>query len=345
MTAIFDSWLAGGERARLENLDDDKRARQQRLDQQKQQLIDLQSQSLRQSNQKQLTESQGRKFAGLASRFHSLNEAGDFKGALAVSKKMSGLHPSFEDPHSQYSGFIDSGDFKGARAMSSRLFNMLVETGGIKDPSSAGGAGQSTANIQDHRYYVKLKKTDPEAARQFGMDVGLVSREGRELSGHMQKNLTKYTDAAVAAQNLGGEFEYLASEYERLDPVAGSAGKAYDFMKTATGSEDAVSEIRRKYMKIRASQVVKNLPPGAASEKDVALALSGFPEPDANSKHMASFMRGLAKLQGFDDQFNSFKADYVSEKGHERGMLKAWRDRAPEKVDLSDEDLLKKYGG
>ena len=188
---------------------------------------------------------------------------------------------------------------------------------------------KETSNIQDEKYYQELKKTDPERAKRFGQDVGLVSKEGRELSGHNQKNLTKYSDAAVTAQNMGGKFEYLASEFERLDPAAGVAGTAHNFLKEITGSQDAVSEIRTEYMKLRASQLVKNLPPGAASEKDVQLALSGFPSPDANSKHMASFLRGLSKLQAFDEKFNTFKAEFLSEKGHERGMLKAWKEQQP----------------
>jgi len=192
---------------------------------------------------------------------------------------------------------------------------------------------KETSNIQDEKYYQELKKIDPERAKRFGQDVGLVTKEGRELSGHNQKNLTKYNDAAVTAQNMSGKFEYLASEFERLDPASGVAGTAHNFLKEITGSQDAVSEIRTEYMKLRASQLVKNLPPGAASEKDVQLALSGFPSPDANSKHMASFLRGLSKLQAFDEKFNTFKAEFLSEKGHERGMLKAWKERQP--VDIS----------
>ena len=129
-----------------------------------------------------------------------------------------------------------------------------------------GGAGKKldpTANMQDFSTYQDLKKTDPEAAKRFGQKVGFVTKEGRELSPYHQKQLTKYSDSAVEAESLANEFNVIANDFEKLDPVSGAAGGAYEFLKEATGAEDAVSELKRKYLKIRASQLVKNLPPGA----------------------------------------------------------------------------------
>jgi hypothetical protein len=193
-----------------------------------------------------------------------------------------------------------------------------------------GGAGKKldpTANMQDFSTYQDLKKTDPEAAKRFGQKVGFVTKEGRELSPYHQKQLTKYSDSAVEAESLANEFNVIANDFEKLDPVSGAAGGAYEFLKEATGAEDAVSELKRKYLKIRASQLVKNLPPGAASEKDVQLALSGFPKSTANPETMSSFMRGLARLQQFQADYSNFRSQYLSDNATERGMLKAWKGR------------------
>jgi len=190
-----------------------------------------------------------------------------------------------------------------------------------------------TANAKDWATYQQLKKQDPESAKQFGQKVGFVSKEGRELSSYHQKQLTKYSDSSVEASSLANEFEVMANDFEKLDPVAGGAGAAYEFLKEATGSEDAVSELKRKYLKIRASQLVKNLPPGAASEKDVQLALSGFPKSTANAGTMASFMRGLSKLQRFEADYSNFRSGYLSENATERGMLQAWKEKSKVEAD------------
>ncbi len=186
--------------------------------------------------------------------------------------------------------------------------------------------GAKTANIQDFEYYQKLKKSNPEAATQFGQDVGLVSKEGRELSPFIQKKLSEYTDEAVRAANEANRFDVLAGEYEKLNPATGIAGSITEGLKAVTGSQDAVSEIKKKYLAIRASQSVRNLPPGPASDKDIALAISGFPPDNAGIEYMASFLRGLSKLERFNQGFNEFKSQYISDNGSERGMLKAWND-------------------
>jgi len=210
------------------------------------------------------------------------------------------------------------------------LFNSMGKDAYTNLYGGVAGGEKRTANAKDWTTYQELKKTDLESAKQFGQKVGFVSKEGRELSPYHQKQLTKYSDSSVEASALANEFEVMASDFEKLDPIAGGAGAAYEFLKEATGSEDAVSELKRKYLKIRASQLVKNLPPGAASEKDVQLALSGFPKSTANAETMASFMRGLSKLQRFEADYSNFRAEYLSENATERGMLQAWKDRTQE---------------
>ena len=99
-------------------------------------------------------------------------------------------------------------------------------------------------------------------------------------------------------------------------------------LKEVSGTQDAVSELRRQYAGIRASQVVNNLPPGAASDKDIEMAISGFPSDKAHGKQIASFLRGMAKLEAVKADYENFKSDYISANGNERGMLQEWKSQA-----------------
>lgn len=90
-----------------------------------------------------------------------------------------------------------------------------------------------------------------------------------------------------------------------------------------------VSELRLAYNGVRASEAVTLLPPGVASDADIKLALSGFPPENANGKHIASFLKGLAKLEEQQAEFAEFKSTYISDNGTERGMFQAWKNRAP----------------
>jgi hypothetical protein len=198
--------------------------------------------------------------------------------------------------------------------------------------AAPGTNGKPTAGMQDFQYFQDLKKTDPAGAEAFGRERGFISKEGQELSGHLQKRLSTATDDAIAAERNVGKFVGLADEIERSDLSGGMfGGKWSETIKDVTGEQDAVSNLRREYNAIKGSQVVSNLPPGAASDKDIELALGGFPTDNASKEQLSGFLRGLSKIQQYNADFNNFKAEYISDTGNERGMIKAWkaRDAAP----------------
>lgn len=196
---------------------------------------------------------------------------------------------------------------------------------------TAGGsaADKLTANRKDFDYYQQLKQSDPIAAHEFGMQAGFVSKEGKELSPQVQKRLSVAIDEAVSAENNIGRFNNLAVEIERSDLSGGLIGSTFsEKLKDITGEQDANTALRKEYNQIKASQIVNNLPPGAASDADVALAMSGYPSDRANKQQIASFLRGLSKIQKLNADFGNFKADYISSTGSERGMLQAWKEQS-----------------
>jgi len=196
--------------------------------------------------------------------------------------------------------------------------------------STAGGSASDklTANRKDFEYYQNLKREDPVAATEFGRQAGFVSKEGKELSANVQKRLSTAIDAAVSAETNIGKFTNLANEIEKSDISGGLIGSTFsEKLKDITGEQDANTTLRKEYNAIKASQVVNNLPPGAASDADVALAMSGYPSDRANKQQITSFLRGLSKVQKLNADFNNFKADYISDNGSERGMLQAWKEQ------------------
>jgi len=194
--------------------------------------------------------------------------------------------------------------------------------------AAAGGLGKPTAHMQDFKQYQTLKESDPEAAKAFGQAAGFVSKEGRELSPGVQTRLAKTIDSAVAAENSIGRFNNLADDIEKSDLGGGVlAGSWNEKAKEILGSQDDVTELRKQFAQVRASQASANLPPGAASDADVALALGPIPSDNANKKILASYLRGQAKLSKINADFHNFKADYISETGSERGMLQAWKEQ------------------
>jgi len=99
---------------------------------------------------------------------------------------------------------------------------------------------------------------------------------------------------------------------------------------------------------VRNSQVVKNLPPGVASDRDIQIAMEGYPTDTTNPETMAAFLRGMAKLERYNEDFNDFAAGYVDKNNGTRGMVDAWKARfgqsgseAAALENMSDDDLIK----
>ncbi len=207
----------------------------------------------------------------------------------------------------------------------------------FKSYTSATGQGQSssdsTTDISNWKQYQQLKKTDLESAKQFGQQAGFVTPEGKELSVHLQKRLSNAADDASKSDLNIGKYKTLISDIEGANIQGGVIeGSWKEYFKDVTGNQDFTTDLRRQYAAIRGSQLVDNLPPGAASDKDIELALAGFPTDNATGKQLSSFLNGLIKLEGHKRDLNEFKANYISEKGTEKGMLKEWRKMQKERI-------------
>ena len=136
------------------------------------------------------------------------------------------------------------------------------------------------------------------------------------LEGDAKKIINDSTVASVAADQSSNQMLNLASQLEKTGGGYGTFGSAAEWLKKTTGNQDALTQMRQEYTRIRSSQVSKMLPPGAASDKDISLAMAGFPPDTADSNTMASFLRGMAKLNTYTAVTENAKAEWVNAVGH-----------------------------
>lgn len=145
------------------------------------------------------------------------------------------------------------------------------------------------------------------------MDLG---QKATTLDDSAKKIVNESTVSAIAADQAAGQFLNLADQIDKLGGGYGSFGTAAEFWANATGQQDAMSAARREYVRLRNTQAIKNLPPGAASDADVAMALEGFPKETADSKTLSSFLRGTAKLSQIEAVNSNAKSEWVNAVGH-----------------------------
>ena len=256
----------------------------------------------------------------------TLLSRGDAGGALNIFEdRIDALGgPSEGTQDSQY--YVDS-------IRSGNLEKTMADLGSGIEGANAIGIGK--APVQK-----KTGKTPQQIEREIANTERVTGLRERELEARMaenarkaiqltpstQKMLDRSQTSAFEAKSSSSEARLLADDYSKLVSPSGTAGKFNESMKSLLGSEDAVSDIKRRFRAIRASSVIKNLPPGAASESDVKLALSGLPSENASPESVEMFLRGMAKLSAIQYEFQTLRSTMLSEGGNTKSLLKKWEE-------------------
>ena len=143
-----------------------------------------------------------------------------------------------------------------------------------------------------------------------------LGQKNSQLDDGAKKIINDSTVAGVAATQASGQMLDLATRLEKQGGGYGAFSTASEWLKGATGNQDAITQMRQEYARIRNNQALKMLPPGPASDKDISIAMQGFPKETADAATMASFLRGMAKLNQYTAATESAKSEWVNAVGH-----------------------------
>lgn len=118
--------------------------------------------------------------------------------------------------------------------------------------------------------------------------------------------------ALTQSQKLMG----LASKFEKEGQAGGWWSSGWVGFKRITGwSNDDQSAMMRDYDRLINGEVLKSLPPGPATDKDIEMARKGFPSANADSTTITSFLRGMAKINEIDSAHKQMVAEWTSQNG------------------------------
>ena len=207
-----------------------------------------------------------------------------------------------------------------------------------------------------------LSTSDPDKYTGDSMNAFVASIEAKapnydllvryeEMSTKAEAVLLESQDAAFQSLNKAGRADVLA---DKLNPdalvqseegeevkaslSAGWYASAETAVKDFFGSQDEISEIRTEFTKIKNLEIIGNLPPGVASDKDIEIVSAGFPDANANPKVLYNWLKSYANIQRADAEFNRFKAAYISKNNNSKGFMGDWKKYS--KVPVS---MLEKY--
>lgn len=164
-------------------------------------------------------------------------------------------------------------------------------------------------------------RAEASLTRQQANKAGIEAR--KMISGspiELTKDGEKLVNAAVtsAMKNnvMSDQYLKIADQIDSNMTEGGMSAKGKEYFKKVWGDEDQVTALKQEYSRLRNTAALDMLPPGVASDKDIEIAMSGFPDTNANPELISSFMRGMSKIQKFTAKVENEKADWVTKVGN-----------------------------
>lgn len=141
--------------------------------------------------------------------------------------------------------------------------------------------------------------------------MATIQNKLNEIPADTRKLINESATLAATSKQSANQMNDLAKRIEGLGGY-GAAARLGEFAKSTIGVEGYETSLRQEYTRLRNQAAIKSLPPGPATDKDIELALRGFPKETSDSKLVASFLRGMAKLQDIDSAVSNAKTDWLA---------------------------------
>jgi hypothetical protein len=159
----------------------------------------------------------------------------------------------------------------------------------------------------------RLNLDTQKTASDVAAKMSDIQKNLTDIPADTRKLINESAVLAATSKQSAGQFNDLA---KRLDESGGGYGvfsSASDFLKKGAGFQGGMTQLRQEYTRLRNTAAIKSLPPGPATDKDIAMALKGFPSDNASAGDLSSFLRGMAKLQDVDASINNAKTDWLAQ--------------------------------
>ena len=156
---------------------------------------------------------------------------------------------------------------------------------------------------------LETRRTNAEVAHKLAQ----IAKDKTYIPADTRKLINESAVIASTSKQAANQTMDLSKRIEAAEGGKGALTKASEWMATTTGRQDEWTQMRNEYTRMRNTAAIKALPPGPATDKDIMLALKGFPDEAANAKTLASFLRGLAKMQDIEASISNSKTDWLAQ--------------------------------
>ena len=149
----------------------------------------------------------------------------------------------------------------------------------------------------------------------FEVQSSLDKLSGNPLSGDAAKIVNESVMQAGKLKTQASQAKSLADKFEKEGGGFGLGSTIAEKFAQFTGSQDTATALRQEFERVSASNVISLLPPGPATDKDIAIIRAGFPPATADAKTIADFLRSMARVQEYEALSKDAQASWVDMNG------------------------------
>lgn len=143
-----------------------------------------------------------------------------------------------------------------------------------------------------------------------------LDRKGTTLDGEGQKQVNDAVLESTTLATLAQQQKDLANKARNSGQAGGLISAGWEGLKNALGVETERSDMVREVTKMINSEVIKGLPPGPATDKDVELIRKGFPPATADGKTIGRFLDAMSNVNMAAAANKQMQAEWQSQNGN-----------------------------
>lgn len=191
----------------------------------------------------------------------------------------------------------------------------------------AMGDAKSIALAGELASQLRQEKADTLAQQRIDLEEKRLEESSRRLLAGDRQAIREASEESQKAGARASRLLGLADDYARVKPAGGFRGTAYSVWTGTFGTQGEVDRIKTQFQAIVNTDIINNLPPGVASDKDIEMAKSGYMNPKWNAEQIEMFLRGQAKLAAYAAEREDAKATWIENNaGSLAGFNTSWRE-------------------
>lgn len=256
----------------------------------------------------------------------AIQKSGPALASLGVSPEQAAQ--LYQQDPQQFNGLLNA--TRLATLPADKQFDVQQNQQKIDETARSNRAGEALqARGQNMSYQSAMTGHNLAAQRlaldqqEFGLKVQQAQEKAQQLidgapklSVNMEKSIEKSVNDSAASTNSADSMAALAQQFRQEKPTTGLFGNASNMFAKVTGTDTALRDLRIRQNALVNNQVLKFLPPGPATDRDVEIVRQGAPTDMDNPEVVARWLDAMSNLERRSAQFNDFKAEWMSANGN-----------------------------